>query len=234
MPKVLQRIRSVIFVLAGLVIAAAEWIEVQYANNPFGFNSNTYQTFAQDCLLAYYTLGFIGLALLITQARQQRHWLGWLGVAFALLGTLLGIAEAVKYPEAGSDGNFFIILATISVSLFDLGLVFWALDLPNTTRGYLFQKLAMSGLALMTQVTQSIIQVIILLQRENGTISTATPLYLSQGILYGVFWTILGISTWQTQETTDTTIPKTPAQSFADSSFEIQISPLPPTNNADR
>jgi hypothetical protein len=222
--KIFLRVGSILFMLAGVAYAYMGWI---IAGGLFdssfngGFSYITYR----NIIIAYGVLVIFGLGSLISQALSQRHWLGWLGVALSLIGMLmLTVTATIIYtPQTYPiPERLFYVLALLGSPLFSLGVVFWAVDMPNTSQIWLAQKAAMGLIALVPSFQYAILfgGVVVPYSRQLT--------YLLPTGLSGLSWIALGISVLLSSFSTETVSKDKPKASFADSSVDMVISPIPP------
>lgn len=222
MLRIPLRVSSVLFVVTGLVTAVYGWGITHGAVRSI-FPGHDDAAFFIDFTLASGVCGGIGLALLSRQAHAQRHWLGWLGIVLTLLGlamsTLSTVAIYAQRSYSSSD-NVLLLGATLATPTFALGLIFWALDLPNTSTLLLLQKAAMSTIGLLPFFELAMFQ--------GGTlIIDSQRLAYIEALLSGGVWCLLGAIVWFYRDA-PLVAPPTSLTSFADSSFDLIVTPLPP------
>ncbi len=226
MSRSLPQAGAVLFIAAGIFVAAVSWESFQAIKHSTTADFTTEMTFA----VVYAVTTALGFMALTQQARAERHWLGWLGVALTVLGSLARVI--VDWTELTSNGSALsierspalMLLALFFTPVFALGLVFWAMDLPNTAKPPLFQKAMMGALALLTPFYSAAAQSQQLIFHSTNL----SFLLILFGIINTLLWFGLAASILldQTQASSSRSAPETPAS--PNSSFVMTISPIPP------
>jgi hypothetical protein len=224
MGRILLRVSGILFILTGGVTAFSGWYTT------YGLYSTAFGGLSIPALLKAFTIAIGlcaggGFALLIGQERTQRHWLGWLGIVLTLLGLAAStIAIAAFYTDGdgqGSNSRFFITAYLVAVPLYAVGLIFWSLDLPNTTTSLLLQKGAMSLIGVVPFFASSLL-------RLSPLALTSERFYLIEALINGGLWCLLGGSLWFYHAPLAHSPVESRSRSFADSSFDLVVSPIPP------
>jgi hypothetical protein len=229
MPRLLLRASSVLFIVTGILVGITRWVAYHASLHSSLVDASTNAKFS----IAEAITTILGFLTLTAQARAERHWLGWLGIVMALVGSFMSMIVAIALLTSGREGFTFgsnsnlLLLVEMSTPLFALGLVFWAMDLTNTTKQLLFQKALMGALACLPFFYTAALQQLSVRQINID------QSFLGLGAINALIWWGLGASIWFYRSPASPIIPAQEADVLPDSSFELTISPLPSSESED-